>query len=117
MTAILARYWPHLAGLFMLACAVGLILLRTVERNQARIERDMARTELASMTAGLEAERISTHAATDAAERCSADHTESNLRFTSVLAGARAEADRYRAQARACVSPAAVAERLGKVFP
>lgn len=117
MTALLARFWPYIAGGLAVLALGGAIVLLNAQKNTARAERDLARVELVGMRAAVDAANISTHAAVGAAERCSADATESNRRCTSVLAAARAEAERYRGQLRACVSPAAVAERLRTVFP
>lgn len=117
IAAILARFWPYIAGgLVVIGLGLALVVLNA-QRNTARAERDLARVQLVGMTAAVDAANISTHAAVGAAERCAADGAEGERRFTSVLRAAHDEADRCRAQLRACVTPAAVAERLRAVFP
>lgn len=117
MTALLARFWPYVTGGLVLIGLCGAVVLLNAQRNTARAELDTARVANTGLASALDAANISTHAAVDAAERCGADVAESNRRCTSVLAAARGDADRARVQLRACVSPAAVAERLRAVFP
>lgn len=117
VTALLARFWPYITGALVAVAAAGAIVVLNAQKTAARAERDLARVELVGMTAAVEAERLSVHAATDASERCAANASADAARCTGALFSARGEADRYRAQLRSCVSPAAVAQRLRMVFP
>jgi hypothetical protein len=82
----------------------------------AQSERDVARVELTGTRIAFEAEKVSTSAAVDAANRCQADTAERESRFTTAIGEAQLASQRCRVQLAKCVTPEAVIERAGGMF-
>lgn len=123
MTAIVwdiaGKVGAPLAIVLALALGVQTCRLASAQRDEAvaRADAGIAKANLAGAAAALEVERISVKAATDAATACSADSADADRRCSSALAGVNADLARARGQLKACVSPEAVADRMGALFP
>lgn len=115
--AILKQYWSQVALGFAIVGAALVILLLRGELAAARGERDVARAQYITVEAAFENEKLAAKEAADAADRLERENAEQAGRSSSAMSDLRAESARYRVQLSKCVTPEAVADRMGELFP
>jgi hypothetical protein len=115
MTVVLAflkGYWLELGLGAAIVTLFVLFRITEGQRDTARAERDLARTQYAGALAAFEAEKVSTLAAVTAAQSCAADSADADKRCSTVILAGQKTAAALRAQLGKCQTVGALIERF-----